>query len=299
MFHLKGKENNVVVVLHGGCGPQDPTSNSIEKATASLIKISNKAIAMYKQNVELTEIATFCIQEMEKDKKFNAGIGSALQSDGMARLSAALMDGAKQQFSGVICAQYIHHPSILAKELQKRTARVLTSPGTELLARELNIPIESYLTKKRSEKWLQSLRENFFDIYSHDTVGCLIKDENNNLVAASSTGGRGFEYPGRVSDSATVAGTYASKYAAIAVTGHGEQITDDAVAARIETRVRDGISLHDASDKCLQEASEQERRYGWIALDRNGAWSVCKTTEYMPFVVVNENGIIESSSCKK
>lgn len=295
MFHLKGKENDVLVILHGGCGPQDPKGNNIEKSTVSLTEISKKAIAMYKDGKALADIATFCIQEMEKDKKFNAGIGSALQSDGMARLSAALMDGAKQQFSGVICAKYIHHPSILAKELQNRTARVLTSPGTELLAREMNIPVESYLTKKRSEKWLQTLQQNYFDMYANDTVGCLIKDSNNNLIAASSTGGRGFEYPGRVSDSATVAGTYASKYAAIAVTGHGEQITDDAVAARIETRVRDGMDLHEACDKCLNEASAHERKYGWIALDASGAWSVCKTTEFMTFVVANQNEIIDSS----
>lgn len=295
MYHLKGLENNLLIVLHGGCGPQDPKNNSVKKATSSLNKITKKAIAMYKQKADLTEIATACIQEMEKDTKFNAGIGSALQSDGMARLSAALMNGAEQRFSGVICAHYIHHPSLLVKELQNRTARVLTNPGTELLARELNLPVESYLTKKRSEKWLESLHQNYFDIYANDTVGCIIKDSNNNLIAASSTGGRGFEYPGRVSDSATVAGTYASKHAAIAVTGHGEQITDDAVAARIETRVRDGMTLHKACEKSLLEANERDRKYGWIALDSTGAWSICRTTEFMPFTVANQDGIVESS----
>ena len=51
------------------------------------------------------------------------------------------------------------------------------------------------------------------------------------LAAGTSTGGRGFEYPG-VTDSATVAGNYASRFAAISATGIGEEIVDDALAAR-------------------------------------------------------------------
>jgi L-asparaginase len=37
------------------------------------------------------------------------------------------------------------------------------------------------------------------------TVGCAF-DQNGKIAAATSTGGKGFEVPGRISDSATVAG---------------------------------------------------------------------------------------------
>ena len=44
-------------------------------------------------------------------------------------------------------------------------------------------------------------------------------DNKGHLAVATSTGGKGFEIPGRVSDSATVAGNYANLNCAISCTG--------------------------------------------------------------------------------
>ena len=52
-------------------------------------------------------------------KRFNAGIGSALQSDGLPRLTSSIMDGSKQNISGVISVPYLSNPSKLAEKLQK------------------------------------------------------------------------------------------------------------------------------------------------------------------------------------
>jgi L-asparaginase len=116
------------------------------------------------------------------------------------------------------------------------------------------------------------------------------------LVAGTSTGGRGFEFPGRVSDSATVAGNYASPFAAISATGIGEEIVDDALCARIETRVRDGLSLEDAGRRTFEEAKASGHRYGWIACDSRGYWCVAHTSEQMSFWVQTLDGQILSSS---
>ena len=43
-----------------------------------------------------------------------------------------------------------------------------------------------------------------------------------------------------------------------------------AVAARLETRCRDGMTLETAARRCFDEAVARNRLYGWIALDRNG-----------------------------
>jgi isoaspartyl peptidase/L-asparaginase-like protein (Ntn-hydrolase superfamily) len=40
------------------------------------------------------------------------------------------------------------------------------------------------------------------------TVGCVVLDSKEKIAVATSTGGKGFEIPGRISDSATVAGNY-------------------------------------------------------------------------------------------
>jgi L-asparaginase len=45
------------------------------------------------------------------------------------------------------------------------------------------------------------------------------------IAAATSTGGKGFEVPGRISDSATVAGNYANPFCGVSLTGVGERIS--------------------------------------------------------------------------
>ena len=290
-----GFTSGLIVILHGGAGPQDPSAHGIAKANSALVKLAHRAKKRLLAGMDGLEVATDCIKQMENDPQFNAGIGSVLQSDGVPRLSASIMDGSKQSFSGVIAAMYVANPSILALHLQKKRAKVLTNPGTELLARELKLEIHTNLTAKRSLHWLQEMdKQHYPDNYKNcDTVGCVIRDFAGKLYAASSTGGRGHEYPGRVSDNATCAGNYASKFAAITATGKGEQIVDDGVALRIETRVRDGMTLQEASELTFKEAIKRKRRYGWIGVDKHGNWAVYHTTKYMPYVVCGENKILE------
>lgn len=289
-----GQNDGVVIIMHGGAGPQDPSREGIDKANKSLLSISRKAYKSLMDGVKADIVITECIKSLEKDPQFNAGLGSALQADGLARLSASLMDGRKQSFSGVISASYISHPSLLTLELQKRNARVISPPGVELLARELGMPVGTNLTEKRSKRWLKSMEKiNYPSSYDDcDTVGCVIRDIDGNLFAASSTGGRGHEYPGRVGDTPTIAGNYASKYCAVVATGKGEQITDDGLSIRIETRVRDGMSLEEASEMCFSEAKKRKRRYGWIGVDGDGSWTVSHLTSFMPYVVFANNKCI-------
>ena len=290
-----GYSSGIIIALHGGAGPQDPSVKGIEKANNALIKIANKGKKRLLAGIDGLEVASACIKHMENDPQFNAGIGSALQSDGLPRLSAAIMDGGRQSFSGVIAAMYIPNPSILALQLQKRRIKVLTNPGTELLARELKLPIHTNLTEKRSKRWLEAMdKQHYPASYENcDTVGCIIRDQFGRLYAASSTGGIGNEYPGRVGDTGTIAGNYASKFAAITVTGRGEQIVDDGVAIRIETRVRDGKTLQEASELTFKEAIKRKRHYGWIAVDKHGNWSVFHTTKNMPYVICGETKILD------
>jgi L-asparaginase len=228
---------------------------------------------------------------MEDDPQFNAGLGSALQSDGKPRLTAAMMNGDRQSFSGVMSLSDIRHPSRLALELQTASSRVLSTPGCDRLAHKMQQPIEELITPKRLDQWVKNLREEI----SCDTVGAIVCHDRS-LCVGTSTGGRGFEEPGRISDSATVAGTYASGWAAVSATGIGEELVDDALAARLETRVRDGLSLYDASQRCFTEALERGRSYGWIACDAAGHYVVAYTTPAMSFVVMTVSGQLLASS---
>ena len=245
------------------------------------------------QGESAIKVVVQCLEMLENNEQFNAGIGSALQSDGIPRLTSSIMNGNKQNLSGVISVPYVSNPSKLAEKLQNRNAKVLVSPGAELLAREMKLPVASNLTEDKSKKWLYNLqKDNYQSVAEHDTVGCVIIDSKGRLASGSSTGGVGNEYPGRVSDSGTVAGNYASKFAAITVTGIGEQITNDAVASKTETRIRDGMSLKDAFSKTLKEAKSRKHSYGFIGLDAKHAWGIAHTTNSMPYVVYGANGLI-------
>jgi L-asparaginase len=267
----------------------DPSSEGMMKASKALRKAAQDSL---KSGARDMALIVRSLEHLEDNPQFNAGYGSALQADGKPRLTAAVMDGKRQSFSGVISITDVRHPSRLAWALQDHSTRVLTGPGHELLARRLNQPVENLITEKRFAAWQKKLHDEFF---VSDTVGALVVDSGR-LYAGTSTGGRGYEDPGRVSDSATVAGNYASRFAAISATGIGEEIVDDALAARLETRVRDGMGLETAARKCYDEALAAKRCYGWIACDTQGNISVAYTSDAMSYLAITFDGEILASS---
>ena len=293
MNQIYGNETGPVLIIHGGASPVDPKGDALTEALASIEAMASSCMSDLNQGASAIKVVVKCLEMLENDEKFNAGIGSALQSDGLPRLTSSIMDGSKQNFSGVVSVPYLTNPSKLAEKLQRRNAKVLTSPGAELLARELKLPVASNLTENRSKKWLDNLdKGNYPPSVEHDTVGCVVIDSKGRLASGSSTGGVGNEYPGRVSDSGTVSGNYASKFAAITVTGKGEQITNDAVASKTETRIRDGMSLEDAFGKTFKEAKKRKHQYGYIGVDSQANWGISHTTNAMPYVVFGANGLI-------
>ena len=228
-----GKISVPLIIIHGGASPIDPKGNALTQAMTSIEKMASVCMSDLKSGKSAIKIVVQCLEMLENDEQFNAGIGSALQSDGIPRLTSSIMDGNKQNLSGVISVPYVSNPSKLAEKLQNRNAKVLASPGAELLAREMKLPVASNLTEDKSKRWLNNLhKQNYPPTAEHDTVGCVVIDSKGRLASGSSTGGIGSEVPGRVSDSGTIAGNYASKFAAITVTGIGEQINNDAVASK-------------------------------------------------------------------
>ena len=106
-------------------------------------------------------------------------------------------------------------------------------------------------------------------------------DAQGNLAAATSTGGKGFEIPSRVSDSATVAGNFANSFAGISCTGVGEDIVSGALAAKIVIRVTDGFTLHAACEKSFAELKPFDGFAGVIGISANGEIYHCDSHSYM------------------
>lgn len=284
------------LIIHGGAGSSLKGKGGVDVVRRSLFKVVEEVYALLLSGTSAIDAVVRGCQLLEDDPRFNAGTGSVLQSDGQIRMSAALMDGLRQRFSGVINVSRVQHPIDLAHALQNSDDRVLSDYGASELLRELQIPSYDAMTDLRLGEWMQERQENFVKSMAgviaeqelaeptnagRGTIGVVALDSQGRLAAGTSTGGKGFERIGRVSDSAMPAGNYATTHAAVSCTGIGEDIIDECLAARIVVRVTDGMSLPEAMQRSFTEADQHQRDLGAIALDATGAIAWGKTSEVL------------------
>ncbi|HAO13105.1 MAG TPA: isoaspartyl peptidase [Planktothrix sp. UBA8407] len=275
------------LIIHGGAGSSLQGKGGLEAVRKSLYQVIDQVYALLLQGASAKEAVVLGCQLLENDPRFNAGTGSVLQSDGQIRMSAALMDGTLQRFSGVINVSRVKNPIDLALVLQDASDHVLSDYGAAELARELQLPLYNPLTDQRLQEWLEDRKDNFRRTMANvvsepagtGTIGVVALDQNGQLAAGTSTGGKGFERIGRVSDSATPAGNYATDQAGVSCTGIGEDILDECLAAKIVIRVTDGQSLNTAFEKSFHEADHHQRDFGAIGIDRTGAIAWGKTCD--------------------
>lgn len=253
------------IMIHGGFFSESTQSEEIKRRKQdALAEIIQKSYRFLLSNTALDTVV-FAVQCLEDHPLFNAGIGSQLQKDGKIRMSAALMDGHTKKFSGVLNIESIQNPIHVAMALQTEDDRVLGGEGAINFAKNIGKEIVNVEIPERRKEF-----ENRVKSAGIGTVGCVVLDNQGRLAAATSTGGKGFELPGRISDSGTVAGNYANDFCAISCTGVGEDIVSGALAAKIVTRVTDGLSIKDSFAKSFQELKEFDGFAGAIGLDAFG-----------------------------
>lgn len=228
----------------------------------------------YKKLLSANAIAavTWVTRLLENDPEFNAGRGAMLQADGKARLSAAVMDGARSRFAGVINIEGIRNPVLVARSLLEESSRILAGPEARRWAVDAGFETGATRTARSIRLWEKKSSAG------SDTVGAVALDAFGQLASATSTGGRGYECPGRVSDSPMPAATYATDYCAISATGHGEEIIEAALAVRIAQRAADMNSLKQAFRKTFSEVSARKGYMGAIGLNRLGHVVIQTTT---------------------
>lgn len=253
------------IIIHGGFFSESSTSleTKIAKQQA-LLRIVKDSYA-YLQNHSALETVVYAVSQLEDDELFNAGIGSQIQSDGKIRMSASLMDGESQKMSGVINIEEVKNPIQVAQVLMQVDDRILGGSGATNFARQNGFEAFSTEIPQRRAEYEAKVKS-----LGTGTVGCVALDKDGKIAVATSTGGKGFEIPGRISDSATVAGNYANEFCGVSLTGVGEDIVSGAVAAKIVTRVTDGFSLEKSFEKTFAELKPYDGFAGAIAIDNHG-----------------------------
>lgn len=232
------------LIIHGGFFSESSQTIEVKIAKQNALKEIAAQSFEFLQNHSAVETVAFAVSLLENDDLFNAGIGSQIQSDGIIRMSAAIMDGETQKMSGVINIENVKNPVFVAQKLMSEDDRVLGGSGAKKFASDNGFDDFSTEIPQRRKEYEEKLKNG-----GKGTVGCVALDKYGKLAVATSTGGKGFEIPGRISDSATVAGNFANEICAVSCTGVGEDIVSNATAAKIVTRVTDGMNIREAFEK--------------------------------------------------
>ena len=260
------------VIIHGGFFSESDNSEQMKLAKQSALRDIVSKTHEFLSTHSAVETVAFAVTLLENDPLFNAGLGSQIQSDGKIRLSASIMNGNTRKFSGVINIEAVKNPVLIAQELLKKDDRVLSGSGAEKFARAHGFQSFNPATAERQREFQRRLEES-----RKGTVGCVALDADGNIAAATSTGGKGFEIPCRVSDSATTAGNFANRFAGVSCTGIGEDIVSVSLASSIATRVADGFTLRAACEKSFAELKTIDGFAGVIAISADGTVYQCES----------------------
>ncbi len=255
--------------LHGGAGGR------ISPERVAAIRRSLEAVceSSFRRLTRHSALATvvFAVRTLEDNPLFNAGTGSVLQQDGRVRMSASVMDGARRRFAAVSNIEGVRNPVCVAQALLAHADRVLEGRHASRFAHSSGHGAWNPATPERRRQWRRRLHS------PHGTVGAVAVDMQGRLAAATSTGGKLDARAGRVSDSGTPAGNYADANAAVSCTGMGEEILEEALAARLIEQVAQGVPLPRALEKTFRDLTRRRRRLAAIGLTRRGELSWAST----------------------
>ena len=265
------------LIIHGGFFSESGTNQEIKKAKQDALRQIVTLGYKYLESHTAAQTVVYTVSLLEDCDLFNAGTGSQIQSDGKIRLSASLMDGKTQKFSGVINIEDVKNPICIAEKLMDFDDRVLSGPCANTFAADHGFAYHNPEIPQRRKEYEKKLSDSI----RLGTVGCVALDIYGDIAAATSTGGKGFEMPGRVSDSATTAGNYANQFAGISCTGVGEDIVSGSVATKIVTRVTDSMPLAIATEKTLDEMKPYDGFAGIIGITHTGEIYHADTHPYM------------------
>ena len=236
---------------------------------------------------------------MEDDETFDAGRGSFLNMDGRVQLDACLMDGATLRAGGVGCVERIRNPIRAAKKILTESPHVyFVGTGAERFAQEhgielcsngdLVIPREVERLRDAKQQGYLEMPDEFGPMRSHDTVGAVALDREENIAAGTSTGGTLNKAPGRVGDSSLIGcGCYAdNRSAAVSTTGWGEPMMKLVLSKWTADRVEQGLVPQEAAQRALFYLKSRLNGHGGIILlDVRGRIGVAHNTPRMAWAL--------------
>ena len=146
------------LVIHGGAGVLEGKAGEDQKMHDSLCLIWEETFNDLRKG-SAEEAVRHGIRMLEDEPIYNAGTGSKLQADGQVRMSAALMDGTNNRFSGVINVQNIRNPIEAAASLSGEKHSVLSADQATEFCRKKGFPEYNPVTNSACRNSKKSLSE--------------------------------------------------------------------------------------------------------------------------------------------
>ncbi len=287
------------LVVHGGAGP-DP---AIDRATfrpgmTSAAAAGWRVLTGGGRAIDAVEAA---VRVLEDDPGFNAGRGSVLTTAGTVEMDASIMEGDRLRCGAVAAVAGIPNPISLARCLAEHDGPVLlVGEGGRTFARQHGIPECDPAWLVTDTQWQRHLARTARLVAPPDgtsaqadltqtgprgTVGAVAIDTHGTVAAATSTGGRSGQRPGRVGDSALIgAGTYAdSTLGGVSCTGDGEAIIRVVLARRTLDYLKESDDpVHAAQLGIDLLVAEGRGSGGLILVDWRGRTGFAQSTPFMP-----------------
>jgi len=303
------------IAIHGGAGTLDRNAPAAELAAyrESLTKALTLGRDMVARGDSALDVCEAVVRVLEDDPRFNAGKGAAFNEKGVHELDASIMDGSTLRGGAVTGVTTVKNPVSLARKVMTETRHILLSgAGAEEFATSVGVervPNDYFSTEKRRQMLEEVLRERAAAKPTktqaklggpsnanagYGTVGCVVRDRQGNLAAATSTGGLTGKRFGRVGDSPILgAGNYADRFAAVSGTGTGEQFMRHVVGRRIAARLQfAGETLAQATDAVVNHTLEKDDG-GVVAVDAAGNLAAVYNSEGMYRGLADSRGRFE------
>ncbi len=284
-----------VLAIHGGAGPAtDDAAVDADalgrRQAAGLVAALRAGRGVLAEGGTALDAVVAAVSVLEDDEQWNAGRGSALTAAGTVEMDAAVADGAARRVGAVAVVSGVRHPVMAARAVMDDGRHVLmASRGAEAFARDAGLAFEPddwFVTDRRRADLARRLAALPGDLGASggSTVGAVARDAHGHLAAATSTGGRTGQLPGRIGDSPIPgAGTWADDATcAVSATGMGEAFLRVGFAHEVDARLRfGGADLATACRAALADVGTAGGDGGCIALTGAGPPEMPFTTALM------------------
>ena len=302
-----------ILVIHGGAGGDGPWlgKTPLDPGRIDCMKqvLQHVGSKLENNEIDCLEAVTLAVEMLEDEPLFNAGKGSVISGDGSITMDASIMRGIDKAAGSVINVKKLRHPIRAANLiLHQGWPVIMNSDAADEFAIAKGVEevsqdwLKTDLRKGQWQQWKDSkanpgATDEDDSVLDHDlesrvttefsdegmgTVGAVALDNENNLAAATSTGGMTGKPSGRVGDTPIIgAGTWSDDKIAISCTGVGEAYIRTCAAHNLANKFQNSKDLAKASDQVLDEVAPLGGRGGLIAVTREGDYAMPFQTRLM------------------